>query len=103
MIEHIIRIASGAWPNLETPAEFEVAGDQLIITAGEWPDFDGAVINISPNLIALDPTDQFVFLGRNGSLYISPEFLSYGAEEPIADLLAWREDGEWHIKKLEVI
>jgi len=103
MEEHTIRVDSAKWPTLDIPAGISIVGDQLTVSAGSWPDFGGAVIALSPMALTLDPSDGYLHLGRDGSIYLSAESLPYGPDLPEADLLAWKQEGQWHIKKLEII
>lgn len=84
---------------LEEPAQIAIEGGQLTVTAGHWPDF-GDPVAVGSVVETLQDTDRFVYLDRQGGLVLADGFIPYGQGHEMCDLLAWRENDEWHVKRL---
>ena len=99
MQKHSIRTA------IKNPAVIEIAGNAVTITAGDWPDFAGAVAQVPGVTFDLADTDAFISLDREGGIVVSASFIPYGKDvggnlNPMLDLLAWHDGAQWHVKEL---
>lgn len=103
MIEHIIKVAKDGCPLLISPAAVVISGGQADISAGQWPDQNGVVIDVPSRQVTLIASDRAIYLARDGDVYVSPQPLDYRPGGPLADILAWFDGTEWHVTKLEVV
>jgi len=83
-------------------------GYVLSVSKGFWPDLFGGIVPVSQSRIPLAENDQYIYLSRKGFIVPSSKPLPYGfrlvsggyqAQEH-ADLLAWKEGQDWHVKHL---
>lgn len=89
------------WPWATEAARVAIEDNVLVVTGGVWPDFGDVQVLVASATVALESTDAFVLLDRDGGIVVVAELLAYGAGgHNMVDLLAWRENSEWHVKRL---
>ena len=95
VIYHEIGIWDGAWARLT----IDESGTVFQSTGGAWPGMNG----LSPAATPLEDA-QYVYALADGRYLLSTGFVPYGIAPgaQAADLLAWREGEDWHVKRLEV-
>jgi len=113
MLIHRINVSKQSWPTIGDPPQIQIGGGRLIITAGDWPHWDGEVIAVLPTDRALSADHEYVYLLKNGQIACSEFSTFYGQNPGIVDfwgdptlqpidLLAWKTEGEWEIKELVI-
>lgn len=90
--------------DLSNPAKITIGEDQLTVTAGAWPTF-GEPMRLADVTEVLEASDRFVYLDHGGEIVLAEDFIPYGHDgvgqsNELLDLLAWREEESWHIKRL---
>jgi hypothetical protein len=90
-----------------TAAAIAIDGEAFTITPGWWPDIQHYAVPVATASVDLLETDAFIYLdyaadaNTERGITLSDSFLPYGqGRTDYADLLAWKEVGEWHIKRL---
>lgn len=80
-------------------AEFTIENGRFIAHEGAWP---GGYVAGKVDTPLEDAS--YIYLLPDGRYLLSTDFVPYGfaPEAQAADLLAWREWGDWHVKRLEV-
>lgn len=92
-------------------ARIEIDGHELLsVQEGYWPDIGDAFVRVQSVTVQLEADDRAVMLGRDGEqIVLSDQVLAYGLRplgdgqyevQPYVDLLAWRQDDGWHVKRL---
>lgn len=95
VIYHEIGIWDGAWARLT----IDESGTVFQSTGGAWPGMNG----LSPTATPLEDA-QYVYALADGRYLLSTGFVPYGIAPgaEAADLLAWKEGQDWHVKRLVV-
>jgi hypothetical protein len=88
------------------PLTISITSSDLTVTAGRWL-VDGVTYDVGAATATLEGTDKAIYLDRAGGLVLSDDdSLGYGHSlrtgevQELADLLAYRVDAEWHIKRV---